>query len=243
MSDDPPHHADIAFTAIPGVWVLSDFADAAVVHGFGDRTLTLEALADRLGYAPATLVRLEQVHGAEIAEITTPPAEAGQVWTGMDGAVTDRRDVALTVRTADCAAVGFYDPAHRAIGIAHVGWRGFAAELPRRMVEVMARRWNSQAAALRIALGPMIGPCCYDVGPEFAARFPAWVRQQAGRRVLDLRQGIIAQLQQAGINPVHIADSQVCTACHVERFHSYRREGAAAGRCHLLLALTDRITA
>ena len=237
MQDRPIHASDVTLTAVPGVWVLSDFADTAVVHGFGDRTLTAETLAERLGYAASSLVRLEQVHGAVVAEVDAAYQPGVPPWPGADGAVTDRAGVALTVRTADCAPVGFYDPAHRAIGIAHVGWRGLEARLLLRMVEVMARRWGAQPAQLRVALGPMIGPCCYEVGPEFEPRFPAWVRQERGRRVLDVRQGIMAQLREAGVDPVRVADSQVCTGCHADRFHSYRRAGVAAGRCHFLLAL------
>ena len=220
----------------PGVWLLPDFVETGVVHGIGDRTLTLEILLEHLGLAGRPVVRLQQVHGEAILEVAQPPAP-GQVWDGYDGAITDQRGVVLTIRTADCAALGFYDPAHHAIGVAHAGWRGLASGLPARVVEAMVRRWGTHPADVRVGIGPMIGPCCYEVGPEFAPRFPAWIRSQGDRRMLDLRAGIHAQLAQAGIVPERIFDSGVCTACHVEQFFSYRREGAAAGRCHFALAL------
>ncbi len=153
-------------------------------------------------------------------------------------AVTDLPGILLTIRTADCAALGLYDPVHRAIGVAHVGWRGLAVGVTQRVADVMAQHWGTRPADLRVAIGPMIGPCCYEVGPEFAPRFPAWVRQAGGRSPLDLRAGIYAQLAAAGVAPARICDSGVCTACQAERFYSYRREGAAAGRCHFALALT-----
>jgi len=182
-------------------------------------------------------VRLEQVHGAAVLDVTQPPTP-DQMWEGYDAAVTDRPGILLTVRTADCAALGLYDPVHRAIGVAHVGWRGLAAGVTQRVVDVMAQRWGTRPADLRVAVGPMIGPCCYEVGPEFTSRFPAWVRQDGGRRTMDVRAGLYAQLAAAGVASAHICDSSVCTACQVERFHSYRRDGAAAGRCHFALALT-----
>ena len=221
-----------------GVWMAPSFIGAGLVHGFGERSLTTEELIERLGIGSAAVIRLEQVHGSTIVEITAPPRTDHDVQPGYDGAITDRSDVALTIRTADCAPVGFYDPAHRAIGAAHVGWRGLAAALPQRMVKAMQQRWGTQAGTLRIVMGPMIGACCYEVGPEFVSRFPAWVRQEDGRRVLDMCAGITAQLQAVGVPASNIADSGVCTACEAARFYSYRREGDAAGRCHFALALT-----
>lgn len=222
----------------PGVWLLPSFADAGLVHGFGGRSVTAEALVERLGWGGAPIARLEQVHGSAIVEIVSSLRADGGVVAGADGAITDCAGVALTIRTADCAPVGFYDSAHRAIGAAHVGWRGLAAALPQRMVGAMRRRWGTRAADVRIAIGPAIGACCYEVGPAFAARFPAWVRHTPGRRTLDLRAGIIAQLRDAGVRAAQINDSGVCTACQVDRFYSYRREGGAAGRCHFAVALT-----
>ena len=221
----------------PGVWMAPSFAGAGLVHGFGERSLAVEQLVERLGAGAAAVIRLEQVHGSAIAEITQRPRVLEDVLAGDDGAITDQPNVALTIRTADCAPVGFYDPAHRAIGAAHVGWRGLAATLPQRMVEAMHRRWGTQPGALRIVMGPMIGACCYEVGLEFVSRFPAWVRQEHGRRTLNLRAGIAAQLRAVGVHAGKIADSGICTACHPARCHSYRREGAAAGRCHFALAL------
>ena len=220
----------------PGLWLLPDFMEVGVVHGIGDRTLSLDVLLDHLGLAGRAVVRLQQVHGEAILDVVEPPAP-GQVRDGYDGAVTDHRGVVLMIRTADCAALGFYDPAHHAIGVAHVGWRGLAAGVSARAVAAMVRRWGTRPADLRVVIGPLIGPCCYDVGPELAARFPAWIRTEGQRRTLDLHAAIHAQLAQLGVSPAHIADSGVCTACHVDRFYSYRREGAAAGRCHFVLAL------
>lgn len=221
----------------PGVWTLPALAGGGLVHGVGDRSLTAEALVERLGLPAAAVLRLEQVHGSAIAEVARRPASGAATLPGADGAITDVPGMALTVRTADCAPLGFSDPAHRAIGVAHIGWRGLQAGLPQRMVEAMQRRWGTDTADLRVAVGPAIGACCYVVGPEFEPRFPAWVRRVEGRRVLDLRAGIMTQLQQAGVRAASIADSGVCTACHPRQFHSYRRDGAAAGRQHFALAL------
>ena len=222
----------------PGLWLLPEFLQPGVVHGIGDRTLNLVALVECLGVVGAHVVRLKQVHGGAILNVTQPPAP-DQVWEGYDGAITDQPGIFLTIRTADCAALGLYDPVHRAIGVAHVGWRGLAALLTQRLVDAMARRWDTQPADLRVMIGPLIGPCCYEVGPEFVTRFPAWVRQHGARRTLDVRAGIRAQLAAAGVAAERVHDSGVCTACQVEHFHSYRREGATAGRCHFALALTS----
>ena len=89
----------------PGVWRAPSFAGAGLVHGFGERSLTAEALIERLGVGSAAVIRLEQVHGGAIAGITQPLRIERALLSGYDGAVTDVPDVALTIRTADCAPV------------------------------------------------------------------------------------------------------------------------------------------
>ena len=224
----------------PGVWRAPAFDAPDLIHGFGGRGWSPEATASTLGLDPARLVRLDQVHGSAVLRVTAALARRLTPWPGFDAAITDQPGAVLTIRTADCAPVGVYDEEHRVIGAAHVGWRGLAAELPARLLAALAQSWGTRPRHVRVVIGPAIGPCCYEVGEEFAARFPAWVRRDAGRLTLDLRAAIRDQLCCGGVPDAAIHDSGVCTACAVERFHSYRREGQAAGRCYFALALTGQ---
>lgn len=156
---------------------------------------------------------------------------------GADALLTDVAGVALMIRTADCLPILFADSARGAVGIAHAGWRGLAAALPARVVAAFRHAYHSRAEDVRIAIGPAIRACCYEVGQEFVARFGAFVRERGGRRTCDLVGIAVDQLRRCGIRPDRITDPGQCTACHLERWYSLRREGPATGRLTSLILL------
>ncbi len=206
----------------------------------GVLALTATRHADAAGVARTWgargLVDLEQVHGASWAAVEA----AARPWTlrGCDAVATDTADAVLVVRTADCLPIFLVDPVRRLVALAHVGWRGLAVRLPLRLVAGLGHWRGSRPRDLRAAFGPGIRACCYEVGPEFQARFGPWVREASGRRTCDLAAAASAQLVQGGLSPAQILDSQECTACRVERWYSTRREGPQTGRLHSLIMLT-----
>ncbi len=211
-----------------GGWWWRRWASADILAGITDRQVGAEALIGRLGQSP-TAVRAEQVHGGSWAAVGAARGMADPV-PGCDALLTQMPGVALLVRTADCLPIFFADATRGAVGLAHAGWRGLAAQLPARMVAAFRRVYHSPPEALTVAIGPAIRACCYEVGEEFDRRFGSHVQRRQGRRMCDLIAVAREQLQRCGIAPSRIADSERCTACEPQRWFSLRREGPQTGR-------------
>jgi hypothetical protein len=198
-------------------------------------------LAQALGLTEIPIVRVTQVHGTAARRVTEAPA-AGTVFDAgsRDILVTGLRGVALVVQTADCVPVVLAGPG--AVGLAHAGWRGSAENAAGAAVEELSRLGVSPAR-MRAWLGPSIGPCCYEVGGEVAARFAGdFVRRScAGRYTLDLPTVNRSQLEAAGVPAANISAHPACTRCGGQKLASYRRDGAAAGRMITLVALLPQL--
>jgi hypothetical protein len=177
-----------------------------------------------------------QMHGVKTATIRDVPA-AGVVSNAgeCDALVADKPGVALVVQTADCVPILLWAPT--GVGAAHAGWRGSAKNVAGSAVAAL-HKLGIDSAALRAWLGPSIGPCCYEVGGEVAAQFAGdFVRASCGGRFrLDLRATNIAQLAAAGVPRGNILTHPACTKCGGEKYASWRRDGANAGRMIALIA-------
>lgn len=188
-------------------------------------------LAAHVGYAPADLVATRHVHGTAVYTVGDPlPADAE-----FDGLVCDRPGPILGAFAADCIPLVFADPEARVCGAAHAGWRGTVAGVAARVVEAMVAR-GARPAAIRVALGPSIGPCCFEVGDEVVAAFRAELGEVPGLVVagprkdhVDLRVATRAVLARAGVPPEQVDAAPPCTRCEAARFFSYRRDGQAGG--------------
>lgn len=189
-------------------------------HGFGTRHTTWDA-AGRLATA-------RQVHSTRCLYVASP----GRAGEG-DALITDRPGLLLGVRTADCVPVLVADPDHRAVAAIHAGWRGLVAGILSRALEAMSRRFGTESRPLMAAIGPAIGPCCYEVGPEVAVQFSELFpgREDLNRRTrIDLREAARRQLAAAGVPERQIWVAALCTGCRSEDFYSWRREGRHTGR-------------
>jgi purine-nucleoside/S-methyl-5'-thioadenosine phosphorylase / adenosine deaminase len=198
------------------------------------------AVAGSLGVPRERLLLIRQVHGVEAAIVRrgwTPPWQRPQA----DVIVTDDPSVAIGVRVADCAPVLLFDRRTGAAGAAHAGWRGTAARAAPAALEAMRRTFATSAADVIAAVGPCLGACCGEVGPDVidafraagaaAAAIDAWFSPGRGDRLqLDLERANRDQLEQAGLDPAAIFASGLCTKTHHERLHSYRVSRDAAGR-------------
>lgn len=169
-------------------------------------------LLDHVGADALALGR--QVHGTEIATWPGPPEAAGEP-PEVDGHRTERRDLALLVQVADCLPVALSDG--RQAAMLHCGWRGLAGGIVGKALEGFQR-------APAAAVGPGIGPCCYEVGEEVQEAFGLI----PGQRRLDLR--AVAREQLAGGGVTEIEDVALCTSCHPELFFSHRRDRGVTGR-------------
>ncbi|NVB79648.1 MAG: peptidoglycan editing factor PgeF [Kofleriaceae bacterium] len=188
-------------------------------------------LAEYAGYAPEQLQIMRHVHGTAVWKVGEPLPEPAE----FDGLVTDKVGPVLGAFAADCIPLLFAEPEARVIGSAHAGWRGtvngVAANVVKRMVELGAR-----ADRIRVALGPSIGPECFEVGPEVVEQFraafgdvPGMVVRGPNKDHIDLRVATRTVLERAGVTPEHIDTSPPCTKCEPDRFFSYRRDGQEGG--------------
>lgn len=140
------------------------------------------------------------------------------------------------VLSADCVPVLFYDPKRHVIAAAHAGWRGTAANIAGEVIKVMQQRWGCVPRDILAAIGPSIGPCCFEVDKEVAAvfisSFPDMVHAGVceGKYQVDLWGVNRKELLDAGLSDVNIEVAGICTVCGGESFFSYRREGKVAGR-------------
>jgi len=192
--------------------------------------------AGALGLPGMPIVRASQVHGNAVARVDEEPPSGSVRDAGRcDILATGLRGVALAVQTADCVPIVL--AGSRSVAVVHAGWRGSAGNAAAAGVAALAE-WNEAPAALRAWLGPSIGPCCYEVGGEVAARFAGEFARRScdGRFVLDLAAVNRAQLAAAGVPPAAISSHPACTRCGGERFACYRRDGGAAGRMIALVA-------
>ena len=212
----------------PGLWWFDGWGPAWMTAGVVGRSADLAQLQQQLP-TMRRLVEAEQVHGGSIAVIHRSLDLAGPV-AGCDALLTSLPSIALLMRTADCLPLFLMDPSRRAVGIAHAGWRGLAAGLPLRMLAAFRHAYHSRPEDLRVAIGPSIRSCCYEVGPEFAARFGPFVTLRHGRRTCDLIGVAVDQFRRGGVRPAQIVDCQQCTACDTDPWFSIRREGQATGR-------------
>ena len=205
---------EVAFTDIS--LSLGDGADAEV------REAALEQLADETGAVP---VLMHQVHGADTVEVSGPLDEA----PSCDVLLTDRSDLALLSRAADCVPVLLADPATGWIAAVHSGRPGLAAGvLPAAVAELRSRGAEPATAWI----GPHVCGACYEVPAEMrddvAALVPAARSTTSwGTPALDLGAGIRAQLRDAGVTDVR--EVGACTR-EDRTWPSYRRDGAEATR-------------
>jgi polyphenol oxidase len=180
-------------------------------------------MADALGFAPEQVAIGRQVHGAELAIHTcsqqpSPFARPGGPIPEVDGHVTARPDLALLVFVADCVPVALSGPG--GVAMLHCGWRGLAAGIVANGVEAVQ--------ATDAAIGPSIGPCCYEVGGEVLGAFAGLGGGVASGRMLDLPEVARRLLREAGV--ARIESSGLCTSCEPELFFSHRRDAGRSGR-------------
>lgn len=198
-------------------------------------------LAAALGLDGVAIHWPTQVHGADAVAIREETAAGAARNAGAcDALVTDRPGAALVVQTADCVPILLWTP--RAVGAAHAGWRGTARNVAGAAVAAL-RDLGAAPEKIRAWLGPSIGPCCYEVGGEVAAQFAGeFVRAEcgSGKFRLDLRAVNVAELEAAGVPRRNVLVHPACTKCGGEKYASWRRDGATAGR---MIALIVRLTA
>ncbi len=213
-------------------------------------------VADALGFSRESWTCAEQVHGAAVYEVMRQDIGKGllnreHAIQGVDALITRERNVLLTAFFADCVPIWLWDPVQQAIGLAHAGWKGTALEIGAEAVHELERRYGSKPADIRAAIGPSIGACCYEVDHRviramealrlsFEENRPGWtISDTPDRFMLNLQEINRQILIKAGILPIHIEITTLCTGCDCELFFSHRMEQGRTGRMAAWIGLTN----
>jgi len=190
-------------------------------HGFGTRLSS---------HWPdtANLATVQQIHSDKVLQAD----RAGPMGEG-DALISNQPGITLSVRTADCLPILMADTRNRAIAAVHAGWRGTIQEIVPKTIQAMADRFGTHPDDLVIAVGPGIGACCFEVGPEVAIQFAKLFPERTDlnqKTKVDLVETNLRLLRRNGGSVRQIATSGLCSYCRPDLFHSYRRDGEAAGR-------------
>jgi len=248
-----------AFSTRPGGQSVLD-GQRVLNLGFTDWDTRARVLANRerflaaAGTAHWPLATLRQVHSDVVHAVADAPPEA----LCGDALVTRTPGLLLGVRTADCVPILLVDAKRRAVAAVHAGWRGTLQRIVVKAAGQMRMSFGTRPADLLAAIGPCIGRCCYEVGPEVAQAFSAQFASAANwfgelrtgeepdplqwlsmappghhppKKVhLDLRAANRWQLLEAGVPEKNIFTSELCTGCRTDLLFSYRKEGPDTGR-------------
>lgn len=207
------------------VWGISQKKDGSMklvqAGGIEKSLANRQRFFSSLGLDVNNLVAGYLVHGTHVQRVTE--TDRGKVIPDTDGLVTDSQDVILTVTAADCLPIYFFDPKHRAIGLAHAGWQGVLNDMAGQMVQAMYSSFGTVPADLEVYIGPHIQH--YKVlknRADLFTSFPSHVIQMGDEYQLDLSGIMKLQLANLGITQVQI--SPECTHCETEKYFSYQRD-------------------
>lgn len=205
-----------------------------LVHGFGDRDWKEQDLEDHPRLRNLTPLFLRQIH-SDIFHIVRSLPEG--ILSG-DALITDRPDMLLVIKTADCLPVLIVDPDKRVVAAVHCGWKSTSQRLALKVIGSMEEHFRCDPSSLMVALGPCIGKDCYEVGEDVRQQFndrgldgnvflphP----EHIGKYYLDLRLSNKHQLQDGGVLGSNIAMVDLCSHCE-ENLYSYRRSPQIPGR-------------
>ena len=192
---------------IPGIEVSYDKAEVLARLDAAHREIRTSLSMDR-----GPLLTAQQVHGDRIAVIDQP-ATADECFSGCDGLITNQPGAYLGIYVADCCAVFIVDPIRGCIGLVHSGKKGTELGIARSAIAQMGKAFGSVPADLVVQLSPCIRPPHYEI---------------------DFAPDIMRQCREAGATAVH--DCNICTACDLNRYYSYRTEKGRTGRMLALLA-------
>lgn len=212
-----------------------------LIHGFGTSALTEADFGRGVAWKGFRPVILDQVHSDIIHCVEAPPDSPLE----GDALIASAPGLLLVIKTADCLPVLLVDESRRVVAAVHCGWRGTWKRILEQVVGRLRDQYGCDPAGLVAALGPCIGPECYEVGPEVRERFAAagfpddlFLPNPAAaeRSFLDIRAANGLGLRNAGLRPENILSLDACTKCRPELL-SYRRDGRTEGRMYAFIGI------
>jgi YfiH family protein len=196
----------------------------------GDRKdhvyLNRDRIATIFGFTGKRLILLKQEQKDGIL-LLKEPIETIPSLLEYDAMITDAPDIILGIQTADCVPIFLVDQKRKVIAAVHAGRQGTALQLTRKVLKKMKDAFGCSPEDLIIALGPSIGPCCYEIdGKAFLPEWEPFSTPKGGERwMMDIAGINIAQMKDEGIEEEQIILVNLCTSCHTDLFFSYRKEG------------------
>ncbi|WP_462331734.1 peptidoglycan editing factor PgeF [Schwartzia sp. (in: firmicutes)] len=203
-----------------------------------------------LGISFSALTTPEQIHGDKIVRVTADEIGRGRMSyddaiKGTDALMTDVPGVSLMLCYADCTPLMFFDPVKHVIAVAHGGWKGTHLGIAGKTISAMHEAYGCEPKNILAAIGPAIGPSCYEVGDEVAGKFSEaypddakYILSRQGEKYhLNLWEANRLQFIRAGIREENIDSAESCTQHNAQIFYSYRASGGKTGRIAALLSL------
>ena len=201
-------------------------------------------LAQAIGIPLDQFTVAKQIHSGTVTVISEAMRGKGSTnqedaVEATDAMVTNVPGICLIILVADCVPMLFFDPARNVIAAAHAGWRGTLQSIALHTVRAMEKDFGCSSHDILVGMGPSIGPCCYEVGPEVIAEVKAvlssrqeYIRHESknGKCYLDLRKANRDQLVRAGIRRENIETANQCTSHNAHMFFSYRHQHGETGR-------------
>lgn len=203
-----------------------------------NRILTFHAM----GCAPESIFDVWQVHSADVV-CALAPRPAGESYRQADIILTDKANVTLFMRFADCVPLLLHDPRSGVIGIAHAGWMGTLRDVATSAVKAMTKNYGSNPADIKVGIGPSIGPDHYEIGADvilqgmqkFGDDSERVLKSHNGKIHFNLWEANRMLLECAGVQQIEI--SGICTACNTQDWFSHRAEKGRTGRFGVLISL------
>ncbi len=182
------------------------------------------------------MVLARQTHTDNIRVVTK--ADCGKGLTresdifDTDGLITNEKNIPMVIFSADCIPVLLAAKDGNAVGAVHAGWRGTEKKIPKKAVRLMEKNYGVRPENIIAAIGPGIGPCCFEVGEEVAAQFDERfvIPKGGGKFYVDLWQANVASLLEAGVAKENISVAKICNKCREDMFYSYRAHREKTGR-------------
>jgi YfiH family protein len=178
-----------------------------------------------------------QTHSANIHIVKEPQTQGWKsqedAIENCDALITHQTNIMLTILTADCVPILLFDPKHNVISTIHAGWKGTQQAIALKTVEKMKETFGCNPEDILAGIAPSIGKCCYEVDWNVAKHFEQIenaYENKGEKQMLDLPHINRLQLLEAGLKSENIEMSNICTACEVDNYFSYRKEGGCSGR-------------
>ena len=195
-----------------------------------------------MGCAPESVFDVWQVHGADVVCATAPRPDTESV-RQADIILTDKPELTLYMRFADCVPILFHDPRKGVVGVAHAGWVGTLRDVATAAINAMTKQYGSNPADVIAGIGPSIGPDHYEVGSDvilqvmqkFGDDSEQLLKSNNGKIHFDLWKTNRILLEKAGVEKIEVAE--ICTACNTNDWFSHRAEKGRTGRFGALISL------